>query len=309
VSDALEIPEDKTYFKIGEVSRILGLKPYVLRYWESEFERLCPEKTKSGQRVYQRADIELLDTIQSLLYTEMFTIAGARRQLELREQIGAQGDDEVDDALHISTRDRLEQIRAERDVLAGELEGALLERDARAEERDELQALLDELTADHSTLRVQFDELTEERDAALARIEDLLEERDALRDHLDQVQGDLDALVEEQRRQSRAIDEAWAQMTEPFQEEIDRLEAELSAERERDSEGERLDEALEAARARGEEIDALEGELTEARTRIEELEGELARLTRSRDFHEQNRQMLFDELREELEALSRLSPT
>ncbi len=79
-SAMIELP-DKTYFKIGEVAKLLEVEPYVLRYWETEFDVLEPEKTKSGQRVYQRSDIELLLQIRSLLYEEMFTIAGARRQL------------------------------------------------------------------------------------------------------------------------------------------------------------------------------------------------------------------------------------
>lgn len=78
----LDIPE-KTFFKIGEVAKILDLEPYVLRYWESEFEMLEPDKTDSGQRSYQREDIALICQIRGLLYDEMFTIAGARRQLEL----------------------------------------------------------------------------------------------------------------------------------------------------------------------------------------------------------------------------------
>lgn len=77
----IELPE-KTYFKIGEVAKLLDVEPYVLRYWETEFDTLEPEKTKSGQRVYQRHDIEHLLEIKELLYVEMFTIAGARRQLE-----------------------------------------------------------------------------------------------------------------------------------------------------------------------------------------------------------------------------------
>lgn len=79
-SATIELP-DKTYFKIGEVAKLLEVEPYVLRYWETEFDVLEPGKTKSGQRVYQRSDIELLFQIRSLLYEEMFTIAGARRQL------------------------------------------------------------------------------------------------------------------------------------------------------------------------------------------------------------------------------------
>ncbi|AWV88336.1 MerR family transcriptional regulator [Bradymonas sediminis] len=80
--EALDIPE-KTFFKIGEVAKLLDLEPYVLRYWESEFEMLQPDKTDSGQRSYKREDIELICQIRGLLYDEMFTIAGARRQLEL----------------------------------------------------------------------------------------------------------------------------------------------------------------------------------------------------------------------------------
>lgn len=74
---------DKTFFKIGEVAKLLNLEPYVLRYWESEFDLLDPDKTDSGQRVYQKKDIELICQIRRLLYDDMFTIAGARRQLEL----------------------------------------------------------------------------------------------------------------------------------------------------------------------------------------------------------------------------------
>jgi DNA-binding transcriptional MerR regulator len=81
----IELPE-KAYFKIGEVAKLLEVEPYVLRYWETEFDVLDPEKTKSGQRVYQKDDIELLLQIRALLYEEMFTIAGARRQLERSRQ-------------------------------------------------------------------------------------------------------------------------------------------------------------------------------------------------------------------------------
>src|SRR5690554_3761833 len=83
--EELDIPE-KTFFKIGEVAKLLDLEPYVLRYWESEFEMLDPDKTDSGQRSYRREDIELICQIRGLLYDEMFTIAGARRQLELEEE-------------------------------------------------------------------------------------------------------------------------------------------------------------------------------------------------------------------------------
>ena len=72
---------DKFYFKIGEVSRILNVKPYVLRFWETEF-RLSPAKNQSQHRVYRRQDVETLLTIKRLLYDERFTIEGARTKLK-----------------------------------------------------------------------------------------------------------------------------------------------------------------------------------------------------------------------------------
>jgi len=72
---------DKQFFKIGEVSRITGVKAHVLRYWESEFPTLRPQKTKSNQRIYRKRDVELLLHIKKLLYAEGFTIAGARKKL------------------------------------------------------------------------------------------------------------------------------------------------------------------------------------------------------------------------------------
>jgi len=80
----MEIP-GKLYFKIGEVSQITGIKPYVLRYWETEFSAIRPVKSKTNQRVYQRKDIETVLLIKKLLYEEKFTIEGARARIkELR---------------------------------------------------------------------------------------------------------------------------------------------------------------------------------------------------------------------------------
>jgi DNA-binding transcriptional MerR regulator len=73
---------DKLYFKIGEVSRILQVKPYVLRYWETEFEVLKPGKAPSRHRLYKRKDVELLLEIKRLLYSEGFTIEGARKKIK-----------------------------------------------------------------------------------------------------------------------------------------------------------------------------------------------------------------------------------
>ena len=72
---------DKTYYKIGEVSRLTALKPSVIRFWESEFKELRPAKSRSGQRVFTRSDIELLRQIKFFLYTERLTIEGARSRL------------------------------------------------------------------------------------------------------------------------------------------------------------------------------------------------------------------------------------
>src|ERR1022692_2325914 len=76
-----EIP-DKLYFKIGEVSELLGVEPYVLRYWETEFAVLSPKKSGTGHRLYRRKDVELLLRIKHLLYEKRFTIEGARQSLQ-----------------------------------------------------------------------------------------------------------------------------------------------------------------------------------------------------------------------------------
>jgi DNA-binding transcriptional MerR regulator len=75
-----EIP-DKLYFRIGEVSQLIGVEAYVLRYWESEFPGLSPRKSSSGQRMFRRKDVELLLRIKHLLYSQKFTIEGARKAL------------------------------------------------------------------------------------------------------------------------------------------------------------------------------------------------------------------------------------
>jgi DNA-binding transcriptional MerR regulator len=78
-----EIP-DKLYFRIGDVSRLAALKPYVLRYWETEFPAIAPKKSGTGQRLYRRKDVELILEIKHLLYEKRFTIEGARKAIEAR---------------------------------------------------------------------------------------------------------------------------------------------------------------------------------------------------------------------------------
>ena len=78
-----EIP-DKLYFRIGDVSRLAAIKPYVLRYWETEFPAIAPKKSGTGQRLYRRKDVELILEIKHLLYDKRFTIEGARKAIEVR---------------------------------------------------------------------------------------------------------------------------------------------------------------------------------------------------------------------------------
>ena len=81
----IDIPE-KRYFRIGEVSAITGIEPYVLRYWETEFPKINPVRSRSGQRLYKRHDIETILHIKDLLYQERFTIAGAKRYLQQHQK-------------------------------------------------------------------------------------------------------------------------------------------------------------------------------------------------------------------------------
>jgi len=83
MSSAASAPasNETRYYRIGEVSRLTALKPFVLRYWESEFPMLQPVKSPSGHRLYRQEDVDLVLKIKRLLYDEGFTIAGARRHL------------------------------------------------------------------------------------------------------------------------------------------------------------------------------------------------------------------------------------
>lgn len=86
---AVELPSevpDRLYFRIGEVSAITGVAPYVLRYWESEFPALQPRKSGGGQRLYRKRDVAMVLEIKKLLYQERYTVAGARRRLTEREE-------------------------------------------------------------------------------------------------------------------------------------------------------------------------------------------------------------------------------
>lgn len=71
----------KLFYRIGEVSRLTGLEPYVLRYWETEFPQLRPEKGRSGQRIYKKKDLENILRVKQLLYDDGYTISGAKKKL------------------------------------------------------------------------------------------------------------------------------------------------------------------------------------------------------------------------------------
>jgi DNA-binding transcriptional MerR regulator len=81
------IPLDKLYFKIGEVAKIVGVKPYVLRYWETEFSMVRPGKTRSKHRLYRRKDVDMLLRIKELLHDRRFTIEGARKYLRTETDV------------------------------------------------------------------------------------------------------------------------------------------------------------------------------------------------------------------------------
>ena len=82
----------KLYFKIGEACKQLDIQPYVLRYWETEFPALSPDKSKSGQRVYSREDLGIIRRIKELLYDEGYTIAGAKKKLDGELESGSLGE-------------------------------------------------------------------------------------------------------------------------------------------------------------------------------------------------------------------------
>jgi DNA-binding transcriptional MerR regulator len=86
--------EDKLFYSIGEVAKMANVKPYVLRYWETEFNELRPKKTPTGQRAYRKKDVEIALTIKRLMHDEQYTIAGARKRLQELEK--EQGYDQLD---------------------------------------------------------------------------------------------------------------------------------------------------------------------------------------------------------------------
>jgi DNA-binding transcriptional MerR regulator len=114
------ISSERLYYRIGEVSRITGLKPHVLRYWESEFKVIKPYKGGSLQRLYRKKDLDLILKIRKLLYEDGFTIAGAKRKIrdlekeenkQMKLRLAEKTSDEGDHALLVSIREELKGIR------------------------------------------------------------------------------------------------------------------------------------------------------------------------------------------------------
>ena len=109
------LPTGKLYYSISEVSDLVGVKPHVLRYWETQFKMLRPKKGRGGARMYRKRDVEVLFEIRGLLYDQRFTIAGARRRI-----LDERASDEKDQIeLPFSKLDREEMLRALRKDMEG----------------------------------------------------------------------------------------------------------------------------------------------------------------------------------------------
>ena len=119
----------KLYYRIGEVSEIVGVEPHVLRYWETEFRSIRPQKSRKGQRIYSRRDVDKLLKVKELLYSQGFTIAGARKRLR---EGGAEPEQAVVAPVEAKRpgaqlRAALGEIRRDIVALLAELDGPALE--------------------------------------------------------------------------------------------------------------------------------------------------------------------------------------
>src|SRR5438105_5910692 len=114
---------DKLYFRIGEVAHIVGVEPHVLRYWETEFRAIRPEKSRKGQRIYSRRDVDTLLKVKELLYGHRFTIKGAQRKLR-------EGGVEPPAPEATATAEEVKRMRRTLMDLRGEIVDALAELDA-----------------------------------------------------------------------------------------------------------------------------------------------------------------------------------
>ncbi len=117
-----ELPA-KLYYRIGEVAGLVGVEPHVLRYWETEFRSIRPQKSAKGQRIYSRRDVETLLKVKDLLYAHRFTIAGARRKLREGGIEPAAPQDGATSEEAQRMRDALHSIRSELVAALRELDG------------------------------------------------------------------------------------------------------------------------------------------------------------------------------------------
>jgi DNA-binding transcriptional MerR regulator len=113
----------KLYYRIGEVAEIVGVEPHVLRYWESEFKSIRPQKSRKGQRIYSRRDVEKLIKVKELLYSQGFTIAGARKKLRQSGVEPVPAEDPTRRAL-LRVRETLVELRRESQAILLEIDAA-----------------------------------------------------------------------------------------------------------------------------------------------------------------------------------------
>jgi DNA-binding transcriptional MerR regulator len=114
-----ELGPVKLYYRIGEVAGIVGVEPHVLRYWETEFRSIRPQKSRKGQRIYSRRDVDRLLKVKDLLYTHGFTIAGARKKLR---EVGAEPPTEGETRATGVARAALFELRREIEGMIAEIE-------------------------------------------------------------------------------------------------------------------------------------------------------------------------------------------
>lgn len=108
----MTVNPDKLYYRIGEVAALAGVKPSVLRYWETEFQVLNPSKSGTGQRLYSQNDLQLVFDIKQMLYTERLTIEGTRKKLrERKKRLKSEDDANGQPNLLLELRDDLLRIR------------------------------------------------------------------------------------------------------------------------------------------------------------------------------------------------------
>lgn len=173
----------KKYFKIGEIARELNVETHVLRYWETEFDELSPHKTRSGQRSYDRQDLDLLRAIRWLLYDEMYTIAGARLQLARMKESG-RGYSEV--SVPEPTQQNLLQ-GSEQERRIRELE----------QECDALRAMQSHVSEDSPDFGDVLEVVERERDELAARVSELLRDAEEQAQRVEMVEAQLRSKTEE----------------------------------------------------------------------------------------------------------------